>query len=79
MELIGCVVKKLYAAGTKSEREAVMLETAEGVYVLRRVGGNAFQDPTLNLLVGSRICAKGDLHASTFMMTDWHAIKSSPS
>jgi hypothetical protein len=79
MELSGLVVKKPYAVGTKSQREAVMLETAEGTYVLRRLGGNAFQDSSLDALVGSVICATGDLHGTTFIMSAWKPTDDLPS
>jgi hypothetical protein len=78
MELNGRVIKKLYAVGTKSEREAVMLETAEETYILRRLGGNAFQDSALEALVGSMILATGDLHGTTFIMRSWQTTKDSP-
>ncbi|MFO0909752.1 MAG: hypothetical protein U0794_15625 [Isosphaeraceae bacterium] len=74
MELTGRVVRSAYAVGTKSERIAVMLETPDGAYVLRRVGGNAFQDPTLDGLVGQTIRAEGQLHGSTFLMNAWDSV-----
>lgn len=71
MQLNGCVTKKLFAAGTKSEREAVVLTTAEGEYVLRRKGGNPFFDEVLENLVGKRIRCEGDLTGYTFLMNRW--------
>ena len=71
MQLNGRVIKKPYAIGTKSEREAVMLETADGTYILRRLGGNAFQDSALEALVGSMILANGDFYGITFIRRYW--------
>ena len=71
MELSGTVVKKPVAAGSKSERPAILLQTDEGEYVLRIQGGNPFHDPRLEELVGKRIRARGQLHGYTFLMDDW--------
>ena len=43
----GKVVRRRVSAGSKSEREAIVLETREGDYVLRRKGGNPFRDESL--------------------------------
>jgi hypothetical protein len=71
MQLNGQVAKKPFAAGSKSEREAVILVTDAGEYVLRRKGGNPFFDKELENLVGKRICCEGDLTGYTFLMTKW--------
>ncbi|HKS28432.1 MAG TPA: hypothetical protein VJS44_11460 [Pyrinomonadaceae bacterium] len=71
MQLKGSVVKKLFAAGSKSEREAVVLVTNNGEYVLRRKGGNPFFDAELENLVGKRIRCEGDLTGYTFLMDNW--------
>jgi hypothetical protein len=71
MECTGTVVRKPFAVGSKSERDAVMLHTAAGDYVLRILGGNPFADPRLDALVGKRIRAHGELHGYTFIMRDW--------
>ena len=74
MNVRGRVIKRLVAAGSKSERQAVLLSTASGDYVLRRQGGNAFNDPELSRLVGQTISAEGDLHGYTFIMRSWTAV-----
>lgn len=71
MQITGHVTKKLFAAGSKSEREAVILVTKKGEYVLRRKGGNPFFDEELESLVGKRIHCEGDLTGYTFLMTKW--------
>lgn len=71
MQLKGLVTKKPFAAGSKSEREAIILITDEREYVLRRKGGNPFSDRELENLVGKRICCEGDLAGYTFLMTKW--------
>ena len=71
VELTGEVTKHLAAAGSKSERQAVFLETDQGNYVLRRQGGNPFSDATLNELVGKRIHCKGILTEHTLIISEW--------
>jgi len=71
MELIGEVRKKQVAAGSKSERQAVVLRTQDAEYVLRIIGGNAFHDERLEALVGKRIRVEGELHGTTFLMRRW--------
>jgi hypothetical protein len=65
----GKVVKRPFAVGSKSERDAIMIITATGDYVLRRKGGNPFQDPSLNLLIGKTISGEGILHGYTLIMS----------
>jgi len=58
----GRVKKQVIARGSRSEREAVVLETHDGgMLVLRRPGGNAFDDPDLDALVGKELTAEGRL------------------
>ena len=76
MTLTGQVLKLPFAQGTKSERDAVLLEVSDGTqYVLRRLGGNAFRDPVLDDLVEKHISCRGDLHGSTFLMRQWTEIE----
>lgn len=70
--MTGTVIRKGVARGSKSERDAVVLQTAEGgEYILRRSGGNAFSDPQLDALVGSSITADGQVAGQTFIMKSW--------
>ncbi len=71
MTLRGRVLKKPFAPGSKSEREAVVLSTGQGEFVLRRLGGSAYEDPELEELVGKDIRAEGSLHGYTFILTGW--------
>lgn len=64
-------MKKPFAVGSKSETQAIVLETDGGDYVLRIVGGHPFQDPRLEALVGKTIRATGTLHAYTLIATTW--------
>ena len=72
MTYTGQVVKERVAAGSKSDRAAVMLDTGEARYVLRRRGGNAFADPALDELVGRRLRFEGLVHGYTLIVSDWH-------
>jgi hypothetical protein len=71
MELRGRVAKKVTNRGSKSERDAVILITADAEYALRRAGGNPFADPELDALVGHTIHADGTVHGYTFIMQSW--------
>jgi hypothetical protein len=67
MELKGKVVMKKFAVGSKSEHDAVYIETDKGDFVLRQVGGNPFNDPELKKLVGKKIKAEGSLKDYLFI------------
>ena len=72
VEVSGKVIKKPYAVGSKSEREAVLLHTPDEDYVLRRRGGNPFHDPELEKLVGKQINCSGVLTTNhTLIISDW--------
>jgi hypothetical protein len=57
--LTGTVVRGPFGTGSKSEREAVWLETAEGRFVLRRKEGPTFDDRALEKYVGKRVKCDG--------------------
>jgi hypothetical protein len=70
-EISGQVVKARFAAGSKSDHEAVFLNSDKGRFVLRRTGGNPFFDPELEKLVGKSIRARGEVAGYTFLLSDW--------
>jgi hypothetical protein len=72
MDYLGKVVIKRFAKGMKSEREAVMLVTNHGEYVLRRVGGNPEYDPILRGLDGKTLHLNGTVYDYTLLVSDWH-------
>lgn len=74
MELSGQVIKKLFGKGSKSEHDAIVLDTGKEQYVLRRRGGNPFSDPELEKLVGKKIRCQGDLVGYTFILTHWEEV-----
>jgi hypothetical protein len=57
--VVGNVATGTFGAGSKSEREAVWLETAERRLVLRRKSGPSFGDESLRRLVGRRVKCNG--------------------
>ena len=57
--LTGAVTRGPFGTGSKSEREAVWLETAEGRFVLRRKEGPTFDDRALEKYVGKRVKCDG--------------------
>jgi hypothetical protein len=72
MRIEGNVVCDRYAAGSKSDHQAVLLQTPDQRYLLRRLGGNPFYDKDLVNLVGKSIVAEGDIHGQTLVMSSWH-------
>ncbi len=74
MEAVGRVVKKRVGIGTKSEHNAVLLDTGHDVYKLRREGGNPFADPEISKLVGKRIRASGVVDSDQLIMSNWKEI-----
>ena len=66
-KLTGKVITKDVAKGSKSEHEAVCLETEEGTFILRREGGNPFYDSVLHKLVGKQINATGIINDDLFI------------
>jgi hypothetical protein len=57
--LTGSVVRAPFGTGSKSERQAVWLETAQGRYVLRRKDGPTYDDAALDKYVGRRVRCDG--------------------
>jgi hypothetical protein len=67
----GSVVKRRFAKGSKSDRDAIFLVTSDGDYVLRRQGGNPYHDPELERLVGKEIRCTGLLTGYTLLISDY--------
>ena len=67
IELTGVVIEKAFGTGSKSEHTAIFLQTADGDYQLRRMGGNPFSDPELKNLVGEKVVARGKGNQSLFV------------
>lgn len=77
MTLTGVVEKKRTAPGSKSDRNAVLIKTRYGYYILRRQQGNPFVDPVLNRLVGKRVRFEGNVAGSTFLISRFNVLKGS--
>ena len=73
-EFLGNVTKRRYGAGSKSEHQAVMLETGADRFVLRRQGGNPFSDPALDKLVGKRVRMRGRAEGNLLIVSDWDEV-----
>ena len=70
--IAGTVARAVISPGSKSEHRGVVLRTARGdEFILRRAGGNAFRDETLEALVGTTITGTGILVGQTFIMQNW--------
>jgi hypothetical protein len=70
----GKVIRQSFAAGSKSEHEAVALLTPNGPLKLRRPGGNPFADPELDKLVGREIVVDGELMQGQLLMHRWETL-----
>ena len=57
--LEGSVARGRFGTGSKSEREAMWIDTAEGRFVLRRKGGPAYDDRSLERYEGKRVRCSG--------------------
>lgn len=66
-QLTGKVITQNVSAGSKSEHQAVCLQTSNGIYILRRFGGNPFYDDELQKLVGKQISTSGVLTDNLFI------------
>jgi hypothetical protein len=74
LHVTGRVIRQRIDRGSKSERDAVLLETVSGEsFVLRRKGGPAFGDQSLNDLVGQSITVNGIEHGHLLIMQDWQS------
>jgi hypothetical protein len=73
-EFQGQVVKRPFAVGSKSKREAVFLETKGQRYLLRQKGGVPYHDPELEKLVGHKIKAEGEVDDYLLLVSSWKII-----
>ena len=70
-EYSGMVVSKLVSKGSKSERQAMQLDTDRGLLTLRRPGRSAFDDQGLADLVGKEIKCVGLRKGRYLYVKDW--------
>jgi hypothetical protein len=66
-ELRGRVTRGVHARGTKSEREAVFVDTGKKRYVLRRKSGPAYGDKQLDRYVDHVVSCSGFLLGTTLL------------
>lgn len=69
LELTGKVILQKFGKDSKSEHDAVYLDTGKKKYRLKRKGGNPFHDESLHKLLGKTIKAKGNLTQYFFEIT----------
>ena len=67
VKLTGTVVSGTFGKGSKSAHEALHLKTEDGMYVLRRKGGNPFFDEVLQKMEGKTITATGTIEDYLFV------------
>ncbi len=69
-ELIGKVIVQKFGEGSKSEHDAVYLDTGVEKYRIKKKGGNPFYDASLHELIGKTIKAKGNITDYFFEITN---------
>lgn len=69
-ELIGKVVVQKFGSGSKSEHDAVYLDTGKEKYRIKKKGGNPFYDASLHDLVGKTIKVEGNITPYFFEITN---------
>lgn len=67
MELTGKISIQVFAPGSKSEHEAVVIDTKEGSFVLKRQEDNPFEKSSLFELEGKNVHVEGELHSYLFL------------
>jgi hypothetical protein len=70
MKLKGKIVEDTFGEGSKSEHNAVYLDTGTEKYRLKRIGGNPFYDETLHNLIGKTIELEGNITNHFFEITN---------
>lgn len=71
MNITGEVIVAPVSQGSKSEHNAVMINTTEGNrYTLRFPDGNPFQDDRLEVLVGKTVTLIGTVYRNIFMIEE---------
>lgn len=65
--ITGRVLRGAFGSGSKSEHDAVWIDTGAARYVLRRKGGPAMGDPALERYVGCTVRCDGVLLAHALL------------
>lgn len=73
--LHGRVTQGMYGEGSKSEREAVFIDTADSRYVLRRKTGPVFGDTELLQYVGQVVECDGFVVGTTLLAERIEVVK----
>ena len=66
-QLRGQVIRGNYGKGSKSERDAVFVDTGSKRYILRRKKGPAYGDKELEKYVGRKVVCDGLLMGTTLI------------
>jgi hypothetical protein len=74
MTIEGKIFLRIFSRGSKSEYNAVYIETPEGNFVLRKKGENPRKNPVLEKMEGKRVKAEGILKDYLFLATNIHEI-----
>jgi len=75
MKLSGTVARKTMGKKSKTEYEAITLQSGTDNYILRRPEESPFKDNELEKLVGKKITAEGELVKNVFFVDKWDVVK----
>lgn len=70
MKLEGVVVTGIFSPGSKSEHNAVYLDSGGKKYRLKRRGGNPFHDDYLFQFIGKKVLVEGELSGYFFIVSE---------
>jgi len=65
--MTGAVIRAPFATGSKSEQQVLWLDASAGRFVLRRKGGPAFDDKSLEKYVGKQVSCDGFIVGYTLL------------
>jgi hypothetical protein len=74
-QLRGQVTRGVYGKNTKSEREAVFVDTGAERYLLRRKAGPAYADKQLDQYIGRTVTCDGFLLGTTLLADTIHVVE----
>lgn len=67
MKVKGTIIAGRFGDGTKSEHDAIYLQTEKARYVLRLAGSNPFENTELQSMIGKQVIASGTLKSYLFL------------
>jgi hypothetical protein len=70
MQLLGKISVRKFGEGSKSQHNAVYLETNQGNYVLAKAGANPFESVGFEEMEGNQVTVEGTIDQYQFIVSD---------